>query len=283
MSSLPMLPFDIAAGSVRGCDHERLGRNNQDAFAWSRTDEAVLAVVCDGCGSGQYSEVGARLGTQLVLQALRLWAPLLQQKPAAMVLEQVRLRLLSQLYELIRNMGGVFLSTLEGHFLFTIVGTMITSRRAVVFTLGDGALAINGAYTHLTYPDNAPPYLAYGLIRDALPASLQEHLAFQVHWDGDAQEVQAILIGSDGVDDLQQAAGQCLPGKSEPVGALAQFWHEERYFANAFSMTRRLALINRTVTRYDWEQQRVYQERGLLADDTTLIVIRRKPPCQGKG
>jgi hypothetical protein len=33
MSSTPMSSFDIAGGSVRGCDHERLGRNNQARYA----------------------------------------------------------------------------------------------------------------------------------------------------------------------------------------------------------------------------------------------------------
>jgi hypothetical protein len=275
-----MPPFQVAGGSIRGRNHERSGGNNQDALAWSQTDRYVLAVVCDGCGSGAHSEVGARLGARLVLESLRAWAPALPYAPVETVLEQVRLCLLSQLSALAQAMGGNVRHTIQDYFLFTIVGAVITPHHAIVFTLGDGAVAVNGAYTYISYPGNAPPYLAYGLVGDAVAPPLRPYLAFQVHWHGRPEDVRELLLGSDGVHDLYSAAHQSLPGRTEPVGALAQFWREDRYFTNPYGITRRLALINRPVTRYAWEQRRVQHTPGLLADDTTLVVMRRTPHSQ---
>lgn len=53
--------FDVAAGSVTGRDHVLAGKNNQDAWAYRHCDESLVAVVCDGCGSGKYTEIGARV------------------------------------------------------------------------------------------------------------------------------------------------------------------------------------------------------------------------------
>ena len=60
------LPRDPSAGKSTA----RVGRNNQDAHAFSVCDERILALVCDGCGSGRYSEVGAQIGARLLLAAL---------------------------------------------------------------------------------------------------------------------------------------------------------------------------------------------------------------------
>src|SRR5690349_6721945 len=62
--------IDIAGGSVVGRAHRRLGRGNQDAFAWRRTTRGAVAAICDGCGSGARSEVGAALGARLWTTAL---------------------------------------------------------------------------------------------------------------------------------------------------------------------------------------------------------------------
>src|SRR5437016_13422354 len=59
-----------AAAAVLGARHLRAARNGQDSAAAWRGDGAAAVVVCDGCGSGASSEVGARLGARLVIGAL---------------------------------------------------------------------------------------------------------------------------------------------------------------------------------------------------------------------
>lgn len=62
--------FEITGGSVVGTAHGRAGRNNQDAWAVRAGPEGCVAIVADGCGSGDSSEVGARLGATLLAEGL---------------------------------------------------------------------------------------------------------------------------------------------------------------------------------------------------------------------
>lgn len=275
-ASAPDIVFDIAGGSIRGRRHESKGINNQDAFAWRYSDNTIIAVVCDGCGSSRNSEVGAKLGARLAVEALRIWLPVLHEAPAVTALEQVRVHLLEQFGKLVKEMGDDPLKTILNYFLFTIVGAVITPEKVVTFTHGDGVLAINDDYAHLVYPDNAPPYLTYELVRDHLDPSIHEHLKFKVHWEGHPEEVQHLLIGSDGVDDFHQADKHCVPGTSKLVGPLSQFWRHDRYFTNPPNIRRYLSQVNRTVLRVEQGQQEAIKEVGLLPDDTTFIVMRHK-------
>lgn len=72
--------IQVAAGTVTGRDHTFggnlvIGRGNQDAIAtaWSADADAFVAVMCDGCSSGEHSEVGAQLGANLILGRLLGW------------------------------------------------------------------------------------------------------------------------------------------------------------------------------------------------------------------
>jgi len=82
------------------------------------------------------------------------------------------------------------------YFLFTIVGALITSQQTVTFSMGDGAIAINGELHQIpAYPDNAPPYLAYGLYKpDAVNFEIRDRLP--------TSELNYLLIATDGIDDL---------------------------------------------------------------------------------
>ena len=62
--------FEITGGSVAGARHAKTGKNNQDAFIWRQTDDLVIAIVADGCGSGRFSEIGAQIGARLFINRL---------------------------------------------------------------------------------------------------------------------------------------------------------------------------------------------------------------------
>jgi hypothetical protein len=49
------------AATIQGRDHLLKRTNAQDAYALHVTPVGVVAIVCDGCGSGRHSEVGAAL------------------------------------------------------------------------------------------------------------------------------------------------------------------------------------------------------------------------------
>ena len=266
--------FDIAAGAVTGRDHVLAGRNNQDAYHWACLPQGVMAVVCDGCGSGKYSEVGAQIGARLMIEAMSRAL----QGAAHAFWYRVRQDVLAQLYCLAEQLGGNFPSTVQDYLLFTVVGALVTPRRTFCFSLGDGVLVVNGDQILLgPFPDNAPPYLAYALLdaHNCRPSVFLRE--FQIQRILPTMAVQSIVLGTDGLETFLQAAPYPLPGKQAAVGPLQQFWQEERYFTNPDAIRRRLALVNREVVQPNWEAQRLERHAGLLSDDTTLVVIRRRP------
>ncbi len=94
--------------------------------------------------------------------------------------------------------------------------------------------------------------------------------------------LNAMLLGTDGVQELVAAADRQLFGKSERVGDIAPFWTEQHYFKHAEGLRRRLAVLNGEKVRPDWERCELRCEAGILPDDTTIAVIRnRRAPAAG--
>lgn len=278
-----MKEFEIAGGSVAGREHVLAGRNNQDSYCWLSTEDALVAIVCDGCGSSKQSEVGAKLGTALIANYAIGYAAKAVKSGFSNRLfsenfwEQIRQDVLSQLRILANAIGGELSETVSEYFLFTVVGALITRFGVSFFSIGDGVFIANGKINSIgPFPDNEPPYLAYGLIESSLTKSYADMLKFQVQHIFDSQKIDSILIGTDGIADMISSAELKMPGKNEIVGAIDQFWKHDCYFKNRDMVRRKLALTSRECTMLDEEKQEVIREYGLLSDDTTLIVIRKK-------
>ncbi|WP_437602138.1 protein phosphatase 2C domain-containing protein [Sorangium sp. So ce590] len=266
-------PFEIAGGTVTGTDHLAVGRPNQDAYAFRVEGGCLAAVVCDGCGSGARSEVGAALGARLVteqvLGALRRGADVASPE----TWEEVRLGTLAPLRAMAGGMGGSLAEVVSTYFLFTAVGLAVSGDTACAFSLGDGLIALGDELLRLgPFPRNEPPYLAYGLL-DRPPGG--EAPRFTVHRAFPSSALRTALLGTDGALDLLESSSRQLPGGGGEVGPLSRFWEDDRTFGNPDAVRRRLALINRTVTRPVWKEERMEREGGLLRDDTTLVVVRR--------
>lgn len=277
--------FEIAGGTITGRDHVRASRNNQDALVVRQTADARIAVVADGCGSSPHSEVGAQLGAGLCAEVLVDELPntlisddgLSSPDAAWLVMERVRTRLLAQIRTLAERMGGDFSRTIQDYFLFTLVGAVITNRFAWTFSLGDGIALVNGDVIYNgVFAGNAPPYLAYGLVKTTLQQVDPTLLEFRIHDVRPTALVQSILIGTDGAADFMRVADRKLPGKDEVIGPLSQFWQEDRYFKNPDMIRRRLAMANREVTTVDWSRREVAKDHPLLPDDTTVVVVRKR-------
>lgn len=279
--------FQVASASVIGRDHIAPGKNSQDAFCVDRHDKDVIAVVCDGCGSSAHSEVGAKIGARLiaatVAKRLRLaWGTVDDPvraghgQTALAAVDAVLLRVqddvLAQLRVLANAMGDSLTAMVQDHFLFTVVGAVVTPEFAFVFGCGDGVAILNGLDLKIGLTDdtNAPPYIGYHLVgqgRDGLKAKALIH--------GD--EFQSLVIATDGLDGLRSNPEACLPGKDEKVGLVSRLWEDGRFFSNQDALRRFLALANRSVETADWKAQVMKREHGLLKDDTTVVVIRRTP------
>lgn len=267
------LAFDIAAASVIGREHLRAARNNQDAFCFDSCAQGIAAVVADGCGSGAFSELGAQAGArQVVASALRL---LRHGEPVASAafLSLLRESSLEFLRQLAHSLGR---DGLQECLLFTLVGAVVTPSHTLVFSAGDGVWALNGHVQTLgPFPGNAPPYLAYGLLPDSAVPLVRDAFV-------PTSEVESLLLGTDGVGDLARLAEHLVPERDEPVGPLSQFWSEPRYFRNPDALRRRLALLSRESVRVEPVSHRLVRTPGLLADDTTLVVLRRRPGEVGR-
>jgi hypothetical protein len=262
--SHPVSPagFQLAGGSIAGVDHLRAGRNRQDAYGWAVRPRGLVAVVADGCGAGPESELGALLACRLLVAGL---AGLLDAglSPEAS-LEAARRDLLARLRDLAAAAALAPEATRAAHpapglaafvvrhLLFTLVGALLTGEELVTFSLGDGLLVLNGDPTILgPFPDNQPPYLGYALL--PAPGELDQVLAFRLHHRVPAAEVRSLVLGSDGASDLLARDPELM----------ARLGSEARFFHNPDLVRRELTLAQRRLGG------------RALADDTTLVVLRR--------
>lgn len=277
-----MRDFQVAAGTIIGRNHSEplAAKPNQDAFLHPATEDAIIAIVCDGCSSGTHSEVGAKIGARLIVQAISSYLPRLSGEQPSLneleaALERVREDVLAQIRVLANTMGGSFTKTVGDYFLFTVIGAIVTPLWTGTFSNGDGVYFVNGEMNTLgPFPGNEPPYFSYAMVQSKFTS---QQLMFQVNRLFSTAQLDSLLVGSDGVADLAAVAERNLPGRKEVVGPISQFWEQDRYFENPDNIRRKLALANQLSVRLDRENQRVVREVGLLPDDTTLVVIRQRP------
>lgn len=268
--------FEIAGGSVPGRSHLLAGKCNQDAFHWAVEERSLVAVVCDGCGSGAESEVGAAIGARLMVAEVGRAIALGGDLDSFDLWDGVRRSVLARLSDLVAAMGEKRSVLVSELFLFTVVGLAVSADRAVIFAAGDGLFALGGEVVRLgPFPRNEPPYLGYGLLdEDPLGPSTPRLV---VHRSLPASALGTVLLGTDGAADLLDLEERLVPGgEGEVVGPLRRFWEEPRHFTNRDAVRRRLARINREITRPVWGERRLAKEPGLLEDDTTIVVVRRR-------
>jgi len=262
--------IEVAGGSVCGREHARLGRGSQDALCWKRTSRAIVAVVSDGCGSGRHSEVGAKLGSRLYVEALSRRLEHGADPVRDTLWRGARVEVLARLRSVAGAMGGELAAVVSDYFLFTIVGAVLTPNVTAIFALGDGLYGVNGEVSRLgPFANNCPPYLGYGL----LEARGRETAHVEPLVMVPTPSVDNLLLATDGAVDLLDSEE---PGEGGTGGALTELWSRDRYFANSDGIRRRLALLNREVVDIDWEEQRMERSTGLLTDDTTIIAMRRR-------
>lgn len=256
--------FEIASASTQGALHAATRKNNQDALAFRVAGNAIILAAADGCSGGSVSEFGARLGAQSLASAIaRAGSIDLGRETDRAALKG---EVLADLCYALRLFGGDARAAINEHFLFTLVGCVLTPERATLFCWGDGTFVVNGERVVLpTMGDNKPAYCGYALIPGCtVPA---EHLQFRVIREIPTSEIQSLIVGTDGVAQLFDIAERTFPGREEVVGDVAQLWENDLFFANPFALTRLLTRMNPMPPPW---------RTGLLADDTSLFVVRRK-------
>lgn len=247
-----------AAAAVAGAHHRRIGRNGQDAAAaWTGAvggEGAGAVVVCDGCSAGAGSEVGARLGAELVIAAAA--RELAAGVRAAAIWPAVYDHVLGALDRLAAAMPGDRERVVHEHFLFTIVAAAYRGDEVAVWAVGDGGYAIGGRARVLgPFPENRPPYLAYALLGDAAPAPVP-------HLERADARCGSVLVATDGAAEV----------------GLGAFGGVERYLHNPDALRRHLALLARGDERIDWDGRRVERRAAALQDDGAVALLRWGPP-----
>lgn len=296
------LGFQISAGTIPGRSHVGfgnllLGKNNQDAFSLRVFDDCIIATVQDGCSSGAHSEIGASIGGRILLtlihQSIDTLAAVNSCTEAAEQFEKIRKRLLCKLAQLAELMIQPGCSDdnckelthkycaakrlLHDCFLFTSFGFLVTPRKTIVFSIGDGVFAINGELKREgPFPYNAPPYVAYALLPSVFNYDA-DLLKFKIHAVIPTSLVESLLIATDGLIELIDNNTATLPGTNRSVGHISQLWSDDRFFDDSEHnlITPWLRQVNSEVVKTNREA-RLVRSAGLLSDDTTLIAIRKK-------
>lgn len=256
-----------AAAAVTGAAHLRLARNGQDAVArWSDGRRGVV-VVCDGCGSGASSELGALFTARALCAAMarRLAAA----EPAAErdTWEAARHDVVAALARLVASWTPEPLDAnaapaapaqlVEQHLLCTAVAAATDEHAAAVWAVGDGAYVLDGQLTVLgPFADNAPPYLAYQL----LGVTPTAHFAARLHDDPGARAT--ILVATDGAAAL-----------GDDLRALVAPHALERLLSHPDALRRHLATLARAAERILWSERRVERTAAALQDDAAIALL----------
>lgn len=259
--------YQLAGGSTIGRDHWMVPKNNQDSWSIWRYEDLTIGIVADGCGSGMHSEVGAKLGVQMLGACLR--DEYLRNRQINW--QCVQRNMLTQLNSVAQMMGDNYRKIVESYMLFTLLGIVIDGEHAAFFALGDGTIIVNGEPLSVgPFQNNMPPYLGYGLLLDELAIDANE-ITLKPILELPIAQLASFLIATDGIDDVTRNSQSTLPGLGKIVGPIEQFWQSDRYFgSNPELLSRQLKLIGR-----DWPVSK--PQPGLLGDDTTVIVGRQLP------
>ncbi len=184
-------------GQIIGHDHIARRINCQDGYALLQTDDYVIGIVCDGCGEGKHSEIGAKLAAQYLagqILALLEEGTLLSELP-----QLLHTRLIAYLDELVQVSQPLQpLQFIRENLLFTTLGVVCTKQESLLFAAGDGTILINDTL-HRINQNNKPAYIAYNLIKPEMLGEFTMPQSFEVFpcepgW-------QRLAIASDGFDD----------------------------------------------------------------------------------
>jgi hypothetical protein len=251
-----MYTIRTTGAAVTGARHLRAARNGQDAVATVAGDGVGAIVVCDGCGSGASSEVGARLGARLVVNAIA--GQLMRGAAPGELWPAVRAEVTAALAQLVGALVPPGASDAEraavvhDHLLFTIVAAAAAGDDASVWAIGDGGYAI-GDRVHALGPfdGNQPPYLGYDVLAgEHALAPAVPHVAHASRRDG------AIVVATDGAIEVGLTA----------LG-------DARDSAHPDALRRRLSVLARGGERIDWDARRVVRTPAALQDDGAVAVL----------
>lgn len=186
--------WEAMAVTVRGPEHVREAKPNQDACLVRRNRKAVLAVVCDGLGSRPHSDAGSRSACRAAADAVRHWAS----DPDAPT--ELLLRAIHALWNIRVHAFGRDESATT-----CLLAAGCADGRLILAQLGDGLVFLKKPTGCIALEPGADRFgnetTGLGISKDVRD--------WRVHVEPQSEEPMAVLLATDGVaDDL-------LPEKRE--------------------------------------------------------------------
>jgi hypothetical protein len=272
--------FQIASGSTPGRHHRANNRNlapNQDRVCSFSSEDLFLGLVADGCGSQPHSEYGAEATVRILERIITARAERGNMAP----LNEVWFTTLYQglVHCLAKNAKDNFRNphtALNTHMMATATGVIVTPETTVLFGAGDPVFVVNGK-AHIWGAEldkNAPAYPVMSLaFKGEGDEETLGKFIFRTHTLPTAQ-INTLAVASDGAVDLLKICADefyCVPGTDTPVGPFNQFFTNNELYADPETLGIRLNSLAQ-----NWRNPGPPHQGGLLDDDTSLVVIRRK-------
>lgn len=251
-----MYNFAIKAGRVAGRDHVIKGKNCQDALSvWQGNIQGKPVIVCavaDGCGSGEYSEVGSRLAVDFITGQARNLVAIYSAMSLHHYLYQKMRHYLMQVimaHELYDPREQA--EFINDHLLFTLIVVVIYKQSCQIMYMGDGLIQIDESRLAMDH-GNRPPYIGYDLIDPQYLSSDRTNLQKQFGMlELPLEAFQKLAIGTD--------------AWYQELDLLDQVWDLGEH-PNALQRKMRV-----------WSN---YDHR--FSDDAALITIERQPVNESK-
>src|SRR3972149_11498826 len=163
-----------------------IGKNNQDAYSIKESENAIVGIICDGCGSLPYSEFGATLGSQFLSQniseKIETTHKIVTNNCVFMNWPELILQATDELLIKIKELCKI-LQPPRNYFLFTIIGFIKNKNQIIIFSIGDGFYGIKYRISGEQIfkkiepmEGNAPPYLFYKLENRKIDIKINEYL-----------------------------------------------------------------------------------------------------------
>jgi hypothetical protein len=211
--------WTMNSASIIGTNHIWDRSNRQDFVATSQKNGYLYGVVCDGCGSGSNSEVGACLIGNTLMARLALYGGIYFEDESMLkvLCQSIRMNLGFMLEAVMFHTLFVDkpegedpttkVQFIENHLLSTFLFFIADrgSGKVIVGSCGDGIIIADDDVRTIDQSD-APHYLAYDLVpKERLVEGA--HNLTGVTASLISPEVKKIVIATDGVQPLLNSAG----------------------------------------------------------------------------
>ncbi len=204
--------WTISGGSHIGHSHIFKRTNCQDAFGLASWKTSAWGVVCDGCGSGRHSEVGANL---LCQAACREISRLVQKNYPPNKIPDILFQSLIRLIDLNQHFTapayeeiGETARYIEDYWLATIFGFIFNKNELVIFNAGDGVFVLGDEIREIDQ-NNSPKYLGYACLRQPQLVGVGEEFIpreFDVRLPGNKfAQTNQIMVATDGFSTINES------------------------------------------------------------------------------